>query len=247
MKTIAALIAGLLLSMMTFVAGIAIALVYLDIRKEPPRSQNLDTAALWTTEPASVEKQTLTFERLPARPAPRAEVASLNKNSTEPALDPAIPADQPVADDPMAMVDPVTTGAIDPAQTDAEPAPRAEQSVAHVEWCSRRYRSYRSEDNSYRPYGGGRRTCESPYSDTAAAAWAPDDASPNGDPETRNARDDIGTVEDAGQFERAAYEEASDASLSGDHIESCMSRYRSYRPEDNTYQPFDGGPRRQCE
>jgi hypothetical protein len=35
--------------------------------------------------------------------------------------------------------------------------------------------------------------------------------------------------------------------LSGDHIDYCFSRYRSYDPQDNTYQPFDGGPRRQCE
>lgn len=29
-------------------------------------------------------------------------------------------------------------------------------------------------------------------------------------------------------------------------IEACSSRYRSYRIEDNTYQPYDGGPRRLC-
>jgi hypothetical protein len=27
----------------------------------------------------------------------------------------------------------------------------------------------------------------------------------------------------------------------------CQQRYRSYRAEDNTYQPLSGGPRRQCE
>ncbi|OHV88779.1 hypothetical protein ORS3428_17720 [Mesorhizobium sp. ORS 3428] len=35
--------------------------------------------------------------------------------------------------------------------------------------------------------------------------------------------------------------------MSGDHIAYCFSRYRSYDPQDNTYQPYDGGPRRQCE
>lgn len=29
-------------------------------------------------------------------------------------------------------------------------------------------------------------------------------------------------------------------------IDACSNRYRSYRVEDNTYQPFDGGPRRLC-
>lgn len=27
----------------------------------------------------------------------------------------------------------------------------------------------------------------------------------------------------------------------------CQQRYRSYRAADNSYQPFDGGPRRPCE
>ncbi|RUX50229.1 BA14K family protein, partial [Mesorhizobium sp. M7A.F.Ca.AU.001.01.1.1] len=35
--------------------------------------------------------------------------------------------------------------------------------------------------------------------------------------------------------------------LSADHVDSCFSRYRSYRPEDNSYQPYSGGPRRQCQ
>ncbi|MER9071791.1 BA14K family protein [Mesorhizobium sp. M0904] len=26
-----------------------------------------------------------------------------------------------------------------------------------------------------------------------------------------------------------------------------LQPYRSYRPEDNSYQPYSGGPRRQCE
>ncbi|MER8725965.1 BA14K family protein [Mesorhizobium sp. M1027] len=30
-------------------------------------------------------------------------------------------------------------------------------------------------------------------------------------------------------------------------MQYCFSRYRSYRPEDNSYQPHSGGPRRQCE
>ena len=36
------------------------------------------------------------------------------------------------------------------------------------------------------------------------------------------------------------------ASVSDDHASYCFSRYRSYRPEDNSYQPYGGGPRRQC-
>lgn len=29
------------------------------------------------------------------------------------------------------------------------------------------------------------------------------------------------------------------------HVEWCLNRYRSYRPSDNTFQPYNG-PRRQC-
>lgn len=33
----------------------------------------------------------------------------------------------------------------------------------HGQWCAARYRSYDARDNTYRSYGGGRRTCRSPY------------------------------------------------------------------------------------
>ncbi len=35
---------------------------------------------------------------------------------------------------------------------------------AHDAWCHDRYRSYRSSDNTYKPYNGPRRECYSPYS-----------------------------------------------------------------------------------
>lgn len=35
---------------------------------------------------------------------------------------------------------------------------------AHVEWCHNRYRSYRAWDNTFQPYNGPRRACNSPYS-----------------------------------------------------------------------------------
>ncbi|MCP1198520.1 BA14K family protein [Notoacmeibacter sp. MSK16QG-6] len=35
---------------------------------------------------------------------------------------------------------------------------------AHYRWCHNRYRSYRSYDNTFQPYHGGRRQCYSPYS-----------------------------------------------------------------------------------
>ncbi|WDZ77650.1 BA14K family protein [Ensifer adhaerens] len=41
--------------------------------------------------------------------------------------------------------------------------PRAVSGDAHTRWCYARYRSYRAWDNSYQPYGGPRRQCNSPY------------------------------------------------------------------------------------
>lgn len=35
--------------------------------------------------------------------------------------------------------------------------------AAHVAWCERRYRSYRVWDNTFQPYHGPRRQCDSPY------------------------------------------------------------------------------------
>ena len=34
---------------------------------------------------------------------------------------------------------------------------------AHVDWCYARYRSYRAYDNTFQPYNGPRRQCNSPY------------------------------------------------------------------------------------
>lgn len=34
---------------------------------------------------------------------------------------------------------------------------------AHVRWCYDRFRSYRASDNTFQPYNGSRRQCNSPY------------------------------------------------------------------------------------
>lgn len=34
---------------------------------------------------------------------------------------------------------------------------------SHVQWCYNRYRSYRASDNTFQPYNGPRRQCNSPY------------------------------------------------------------------------------------
>ncbi|MCY6379999.1 BA14K family protein [Hoeflea prorocentri] len=43
------------------------------------------------------------------------------------------------------------------------PRPRYYGSRAHVNYCFRKYRSYRISDNTFQPYHGPRRPCRSPY------------------------------------------------------------------------------------
>jgi hypothetical protein len=139
--------------------------------------------------------------------------------------------------------EPVTTGAIeDPA---ADPTATTWRSTAHADWCSRRYRSYNAQDNSYRPYGGGRRVCKSPYSSVTTAGLSSEPSSKT-EAMTAAAEDQPVADREPNTVEQVAYEDTANPYVDGDHAQSCFDRYRSYRVEDNSYQPFDGGPRRQC-
>lgn len=245
MKMLAALIAGLLLSMTTFVAGLVIAITFLNAGGPEHPLDGDDVTALWSSEPVTIEKSAQTFERLPARPVPKAQaVAALSQAAAgaRAAVD-ATPAEARQETEPM--VDPVVTGAIDTqAETDKEQA--SWRNSAHVDWCKRRFRSYDVETNSYRPYGGGTRSCESPYSDVAETELSPDDADSR-DPEGTVRRQHSQVDADQGAMEQVTYAEGPETLADDDHVQSCFARYRSYRPEDNSYQPYDGGPRRQCE
>ncbi|MER8470202.1 BA14K family protein [Mesorhizobium sp. M1328] len=130
------------------------------------------------------------------------------------------PADTAAASIP----DTTATGSIQPPAEEQQALP-----AAHVEWCASRYRSYRPDDNRYTSYSGQQRPCISPY---------------------LNAGDDGSYVEASDTSSVEGYapsDEPGAAELSSDHVQYCFSRYRSYRPEDNSYQPYSGGPRRQCQ
>jgi hypothetical protein len=127
---------------------------------------------------------------------------------------------------------------------------------AQADWCFARYRSYRIEDNSYQPLSGGpRRQCRAPgaaTTGTVGAAQLPDrpQAPPMQDdlqprPERPAARANQRADDGAAGY---AQSQAIDADVpAGSHEEWCFARYRSYQAEDNSYQPFAGGPRRQCQ
>lgn len=112
---------------------------------------------------------------------------------------------------------------------------QVEALAAHLAWCSERYRSYRPRDNSYTPYSGGRATCVSPYSEAyedggVSAPPAPGDSFTEGEVMVQTVSADGGGY--------AVFDDS--------HIAFCLDRYRSYDPADNSYQPYGGGPRRQC-
>lgn len=129
-----------------------------------------------------------------------------------------------------AMDDKARNHAIDDIATSALPeeAPLHTISPEHVAWCERRYRSYDAETNSYRPYSGGTRECVSPFTSTRASQ----------EPEN---------VEYADLTEPFEQADLGTVSLNSSHLAICASRYRSYRAEDNTYQPYGGGPRMACQ
>ena len=238
MKSFLAFVGGFVLSLAIFFSGIVMAITY--FHAEPVKIQQVgrDVAHLWTAEPQKVEPAAQAFERIavdsgqPEAKQPRAvpqggAVTAAAAASTSAEVD-------------AAEVDTMTTAAVASGSDPALRSPEMEaMAAAHADWCASRYRSYRPRDDSYTPYSGGRRRCISPYSEASQGiAATPVSAEPEAD----------GYVHAEDEASTAYVEYASDdMQLDGDHIDYCFSRYRSYRPEDNTYQPFGGGPRRQCE
>jgi|ThiBio_1000_plan_1041568.scaffolds.fasta_scaffold00283_23 hypothetical protein len=133
--------------------------------------------------------------------------------------------------DPEPANNPGSVHATMTAATSKQPNSEPVMSADHVEWCSERYRSYDPADNSYNAYSGVRRQCVSR------------DSSRPEEPESVSA-----SAEEPPELISAAHSnEMPEAAVDTEHIQSCFDRYQSYRPEDNTYQPYGGVPREQCE
>lgn len=59
-----------------------------------------------------------------------------------------------------------TVGGPSPGTAGTRMPPRREIRLdlnAHLRWCLERYASYRLDDNTYQPFNGRRRQCNSPY------------------------------------------------------------------------------------
>lgn len=219
MRAIATVLAGFTLTLGVFASGALLATWYL--AAEPvPAGLAQDQTGLWSDTPKTVVPSEQAFERLPAREVAAETVA-------------AAPAPEP---DVTAAVDPAVTASVEP---EAEADPRDAQTeallLAHIDWCASRYRSYRPQDNSYTAYSGERRDCISPHVEalTAEGPGTVDDFAIDSLPDEDGA--EVGYVSyAAGGFD-------------DEHVASCLARYRSYRVEDNSYQPYGGGPRQPCE
>ena len=219
MKTVAAIIASLLLSVVTFSIGLFGAILYLSTPEPASLSRTTEVADLWTTEPAVVARNQHELERAAAHQisASHAELGILPNETVE-----------------------------QRDLSDAEPDGFVTSSIAeehnqriktlfreHVQWCVSRYNSYRVDDGTYQPYHGKRRLCVSPY-------IAIDSEMPL---EEKGAADEVLSSARRALGDTVVTEIVADLDS---HAYRCSKRYRSYRPEDNSYQPFDGGPRRQC-
>lgn len=231
MRYFLAALSGMVLTLCVFVGGAAFAIRYLAAEPIPVQKAAIASETVIPTNPARVNAGEQDFERVerqPAQPSRQDEAIELH-TAPMPEIDPIEPS----------AIDDLTTASI--ADTEVlEPEPKTTPieppavSTDHVTWCSNRYRSYQPESNSYTSFSGDIRECISPFSDIAASA--PDENAVY-----------LEASADGLSFDRLDEGNASAGHLSAEHIESCYSRYRSYRPEDNTYQPYGGGPREQCQ
>ncbi len=212
-----------------FVGGLA-ASAALMAEPAPHQFAHLDAPDLWTSAPVKIDGTKQSYERLPALVAETAVAAS------------DLPGTQVASNDAGSAASSVA-GAIDPQQTgEVADASDAAIDTAQADWCAARYRSYRVEDNSYQPFrGGARRQCEPP------ASRFEQSASLGGMSAGRDAHpvESAELISDNSVSASASGLQAVDQT--GGHAQWCMERYRSYRIDDNTYQPFDGGPRRSCQ
>ncbi|WP_343221459.1 BA14K family protein [Mesorhizobium silamurunense] len=263
-----------MLTLAVFVSGLAFATWLLAAKPVRQATPAIGVSELWTKDAQPVDPAKQDLERIPAQqaagaPAKAGAKADASMQTTALATpQPAAPRQlQPLPGVAQPNASQMSQPDANAAAQPSEQAPdrQARLPAAHLEWCANRYRSYRPEENSYRSYSGELRPCVSPYFDPGGDTTASTDAGQNDQADQGEVTDDQaemegyapardgyattygGPPEEISPDEQAPRDQLLGRQFSGDHIDSCFSRYRSYDPQDNTYQPFDGGPRRQCE
>lgn len=243
MRAILLLLTTLVFAVTVFCTGLAVT-AHIIAEPEPHRFAHLDTPPLWTSEPVAIDPTKQNYERIAAIPA----IASLPPVETKDQEFAARSAENYPSETPVDQsVDGAQTSAVlrddMPAMAAADPA--------HTEWCFERYRSYNMDDNSYQPYGGGPRAqCRSPWTPMAQNGQANTTGDQYGiqmgEPSVGRELSAGAQTVDMTSDPQLPREHAAASAPVGSHEEWCYARYRSYRVDDNSYQPFDGGPRRAC-
>jgi len=257
-RALLAIVGGFLVSLGMFAGGLAAAIYMLAVEPVGQPGPSAEVADLWTVQPRKIDRNAQHLERIPGL-APAGAIQPAEPQVAAAAVDPAAG---------FGSVDATTTASVETSASDArqdrllppeqewlasepeQPAAQDQFTTAHMDWCASRYRSYRPDDNSYTSFSGLQQPCVSPYtSDLGQEA----NAEPAlGSPPDRGAEVEFADssdsypafVEEASVVQYAVDDTATYAG--SDHESYCFSLYRSYRPEDNSYQPFGGGPRLQC-
>lgn len=220
MKPVLQLLAASALAVGMTIGGVVLASSALSPEEDPHRFTGLDIKDLWTSEPVRVDPDQQTLDRLPPRYASHVVISEPQQNTAQKQAE---------------TVERTTRSRIAevPILADAPKMGEAENETAvnalppeHFAWCSERYRSYEPMSNTYRSFSGESRSCASPFQTDVGV-------------QTEEAGAELVTVS-GGDMEATPY------ALDEEHVMACMQRYRSYRPTDNTYQPYGGGPRQTC-
>lgn len=267
-RAIVLLIASVTCVVTLFVSGLTLT-AHLAAEPAPHHFAHMDTPDLWTSEPVVVNTAKQAYERIEAAPvvaylAPTdgdvetAALAHTEERGTAVAdsqSEGAQSAASQVATSQSAPLQFAASHSSDALSGDSggviASADGTRTEAAQADWCLDRYRSYRVEDNSYQPNGGGpRKQCEAPSIQTSGFSQARDQATATFGADGRDGMARLSAVSAAkGMTADASAGQATaamGAAAGGSHEEWCHERYRSYRSEDNSYQPFDGGPRKAC-
>lgn len=220
MKPVIKLLSASALAAGMVIGGVVLASSALAPEEDPHRFTGLDIKDLWTMEPVRIDRTAQNLERLPPRYASHVVMV-------EPYLGASDQSEQTATagrGSKVGDIDTLVTAAIDESTSGfgADTLP-----PEHFSWCEARYRSYDPVRNTYRSFSGDIRPCDSPYQVEIMAELEEGDAR-------------VMTVSANGSNPGAGMEDEG-------HVMACMERYRSYRPSDNTYQPYGGGPRQPCQ
>jgi len=223
-KILLAIMGGFVASSTVFASGAALAIFMLATETvDPVKNPGRDAGVPWTVEPKVVKKP----QGNDGRDVASAEERKDSKGS-------GLVASAAASEGPQ-DVDEMQTSSVSPDESVDHSGPDPKLVAKHVAWCDRKYRSYRRSTNSYTPYSGGQRECVSPFTEQIKAQ--------SEGPQIIAAAD-TSSITTAQLSQGVPVQRSS--KLTGEHIRSCFERYRSYRVQDNTYQPYGGGPRRQC-